>query len=190
MKLFLSALVLAAGTAAFAQNLSADPDPQAAQLANRAGIIVNDLVAHRVVPSEQIGCPLYLESAYASSAAGFLPVDSRVHGGGTLSLHFRNQSGKAIRSAAITAHLRVKTNIYDLDAHALDLRLTVSGTSSVDRALSQVENIALPQHIYPFGVAQVTLDQVTFEDGSVWMASAASNRCATSGSNSEKVELK
>jgi hypothetical protein len=190
MKLFLSALLLAAVPAAFAQNPSANPNQQAAQLAHRAGSIVNDLVAHRVVASEQIGCPLYLESAFASSAAGLLPVDARVHGGGTLSLHFRNQSGKAIRSAAITAHLRVKTNIYDLDAHSLDVRLTISGTTGVDRALSQVESIALPQHIYPFGVAQVTLDQVSFEDGSVWMASATSNTCATSGPSGEKVELK
>jgi len=190
MKLFLSALVLAAGTAAFAQNPSAAADQQAAQLANQAGIIVNDLVAHRLVPSEQIGCPLYLESAFASSAAGLLPIDARVHGGGMLSLHFRNQSGKAIRSAAVTAHLRVKTNIYDLDAHALDLRLTVSGTSRVDKALSQAESLTLPQNIYPFGVARVTLDQVTFEDGSVWTASPAGNTCATSGPSSEKVELK
>ncbi|MGC2637118.1 MAG: hypothetical protein WA294_08050 [Acidobacteriaceae bacterium] len=190
MKLFLSALLLAAATAAFAQNPSANPNQQAAQRADGPGIIINDLVAHKVLPADQSGCPLYLESAYASSAAGLLPVDARVHDGGTLSLHFRNQSGKAIRSAAITAHLRVKTNIYDLDAHALDLRLTISGTTGVDRALSQVESIALPQHIYLFGVAQVTLDQVTFEDGSVWMASAASNTCATSGPSSEKVELK
>lgn len=187
MKLFLSALLLAAVPAALAQNPSASQNQQAA---DRLGVIGNDLVVHRVLSSEQIGCPLYLESAFASSAAGVLPVDARVQGGGTLSLHFRNKSGKPVRSAEITAHLRVKTNIYDLDASPLDLRLTLSGTTSVDQALSLVESIALPQHIYPFGVAQVMLDQVTFEDGSVWMASAAHNTCATSGPGSEKVELK
>jgi hypothetical protein len=39
----------------------------------------------------------------------------------------------------------------------------------------------LPPHAYLFGVARVTLDQVTYADGSVWNAPASNNTCRTAG---------
>jgi hypothetical protein len=186
MKLFLSAFLLAAASAAFAQQSAAPagkavPQANATQLQDKATVIVNDLVAHKAMPMDQASCPLFLQSASVASAASFLPVDAKANSGGTLSLRFRNASGKAIRSASITAHLRIKTNLYDLDAHSLDLRLTLAGTQDLDKTLDQIQRIVLPQNMYLFGVAQVSLDQVSFADGSVWTAPAAHNACGTSG---------
>lgn len=175
MKLFLSALLLAAATTALAQNSASN------QLAAQSATLTNDLVAHKVMLMDQTGCPLFLKSASVAPHAGYLPVDSRRTDDPALDLHFYNRSGKPIQSASITAHLRVKTNVYVLDAHPLDLHLTVSGTSGVDKALDQLAQIALPDHVYVFGVAQVTLDQVMFTDGSLWNASPTHNACATTG---------
>lgn len=185
MKLLLSALLLATTAPLLAQNQALNQE--AARRASAQAALENDLVAHKVLLMDQAGCPLFLQSASVASAANFLPVDAKANSGGTLSLHFRNQSGKPIRNASITAHLRVKTNVYDLDAHPLDLRLTVSGTSDIDKTLDQFLRIVLPQHVYLFGVAQVSLDQVSFADGSVWTASGGQNACRTSGSAIDRV---
>ena len=187
MKLFLSALLLAAAPLLLAQNQAPSPSQQTAQRADGPGILADNLVAHMAARVDQTGCPLFLQSASVASAAGFLPVDARENGSGTLSLHFRNQSGKPIHAASITAHLRIKTDIYDLDAHPLDLRLTLSGTQDLDKTLDQFQRIVLPQHLYLFGVAQVTLDQVTFADGAVWTAAQTHTTCATTGAGTERI---
>jgi len=187
MRLFLSALLLAASATALSQNPAAHPNSQTAQRATGPGFSENDLVAHAVSLANQAGCPLFLQSASVASAASFLPVDARANSGGTLSLRFRNASGKAIRSASITAHLRVKTNVYDLDAHPLDLRLTVSGTTDIDKTLDQFQRMVLPKNLYLFGVAQVSLEAVSFADGSSWTAPSAHNACATTGPSTERI---
>ena len=192
MKLFVSALLLAAASAAFGQNQTSAPDGLTAaavpqQHNQQTPFVVDDLVAHKVMPSRQAGCPLSLESASVAPEAGYLPVTAQNRQDGALDLHFRNQSGKPIASASITARVSVKTNIYDLDAHTLQLRLTFSGTQDLDKTLDQIQHITLPRHVYLFGVARVDLDQVTYADGSVWTAPARSNVCQTAGGFAEQI---
>jgi hypothetical protein len=193
VKLFVSALLLAAVPAAFAQQNSgqavivtsngAAPTPQ--QKAALAKAQAEAEAVGRIM--NQTGCPLYMQSASVAPEGGYLPVTAQNRQDGALDLHFRNQSGKAITSASITARVNVKTNIYALDAHPLELRLALSGTQDLDKTLDQFEHIVLPQHVYLFGVAQVSLDQVTFADGSVWTAEPRNNMCHTSGPGVEQI---
>lgn len=179
MRLFLSALLLlAAFPAASAQNQA-------------SGGPAGDPAAHRISPPgmEPGGCPVELTSATVAPKAGYLPVNSRTAGDGALDLHFRNESGRPIRSASVTAHLQIKTNIYSLDAAPLDLRLTFSGTDDLDWEADQIRNIPLPGHLYLFGVARVALDKVTWADGAIWTA-AAGDTCSVSGLGSERIEAK
>jgi hypothetical protein len=189
VKLFVSALLLAAASAAFTQNQTqnaprvtvtqtAPASPQA-----QAQAVVQSL-ADRL---NQAGCPLYLRSASVASEGGYLPVTAKSRQDGALDLHFRNQSGKPIASASITARVSVKTNVYALDAHTLELRLTLSGTQDLDKTLDQIQHIVLPPHVYLFGVARVTLDQVTFADGGVWTAAPRNNACRTGPVDMEQI---
>jgi hypothetical protein len=167
-----------------AQGASLTPQQKAAQETLRAQM---QAMANQ---GNQAGCPLYLESAQVTPSAAYLPVGSRQPDEGALDLRFRNQSGKAIASVSITAHLRAKHNIYDLDASELDLRLMFSGVSAVDKAAEQLRTIQLPEKMYMYGVARVSLDQVTFDDGGMWTASATRNNCTTTGPPIERIEMK
>jgi hypothetical protein len=190
VKLFVSALFLAAATAAFAQNqgtataVMETPGQSSSQEQAALAKAQMQAMADR---TSQAGCPLYLESASVAPEAGYLPVTAQNRQDGALDLHFRNQSGKPIASASITARVSVKTNIYDLDAHTLQLRLPFSGTHDLDKTLDQIQHIVLPKHVYLFGVARVELDQVTFGDGSVWTAAANRNVCRTGPMGAEQI---
>jgi hypothetical protein len=194
VKLFVSALLLAAIPAVFAQQNAGQAkvflqngaalSPQQATALARSEAAEAETIG-RIL--NQTGCPLYLQSASVAPEGGYLPVTAQTRQDGALNLRFRNQSGKAIAGASITARVNVKTNIYALDAHALELRLTLSGTQDLDKTLDQTQQIALPQHVYLFGVARVTLDQVMYADGSVWNAPATSNSCRTLGSSVEGI---
>ena len=199
MKLLVSALLLAAASVIFAQNqgvaTAVSPAqsiaPPSQQVMLRFHTQSEAQVQELLNKVDQLRCPLYLESATVAPEAGYLPVTAQSRQDGALELHFRNQSGKPIVSAAITARLSVKTNIYDLDAHTLQLRLTLSGTQDLDKTLDQMQHIVLPQHVYLFGVAQVSLDQVTYAGGSVWTAPANDSVCRTGpATGPEQVEAK
>jgi hypothetical protein len=194
VKLFVSALILAAASAAFAQQNTGQvtvvpaPDGASLTLQHRTALAkANADLQATVGKMTQTGCPLYMKSASVAPEGGYLPVTAQNRQDGVLDLHFRNQSGKPIASVAITAQVNVKTNIYALDAHSLQLRLTMAGTQDLDRTLDQFQHIVLPPHVYLFGVARVTLDQVTYADGSVWTASPSSNACRTGPQNMEQI---
>lgn len=173
MKLLFSALLLAASAAA-----AQTPDLQATPLP--PGINAAD----------QSGCPLALTGASLTSAhAGVLPIRSNADNAGSLDLGFRNQSGKQIRSVSVTAHLRVKTDVYALDATPVDMRLTFSGTDDTDRKADQLTHISLPGRAWLFGVAQVSLDQVIFADGNLWTA-PTSSVCRTNGPGSLRIQAR
>lgn len=176
MKLFLSALLLAALPVAFAQN-----QPNPSQLSIGVAGMEGPNGQQSQAFSIRYVCPLYVSAASVASPPGYLPVNQRTPEDGTLTLHFRNQSGKAIRSASITATVKVKTNIYALDAHAIALRLSFSVTDDLDRSLDQLTQIALPRHYYLFGLAQVSLDRVTFADGTKWTNPKQDTYCRTNG---------
>jgi hypothetical protein len=203
VKLFVSALILAAASAAFAQNQSParsipliqpgqDISPQQKDALQKDALEKASGMTRAEVDAlldrmSQTGCPLYMKSASVAPEGGYLPVTAQNRQDGVLDLHFRNQSGKPIASVAITAQVSVKTNIYALDAHSLQLRLTMAGTQDLDKTLDQFQHIVLPPHVYLFGVARVTLDQVTYADGSVWTASPSSNACRTGPVGMEQI---
>src|ERR1700691_4461611 len=94
MKLFVSALLLAAAPVALAQNQAPAPNPDPAleaKIRAQAAQIRGQLQTQMDLMS-QTGCPLYLKSASVAPVAGFLPVGTRNSGDGALNLHFRNQS--------------------------------------------------------------------------------------------------
>jgi len=191
MKLMLSALLLTVLPAAFAQaQASQDFYPPNVVVQNPSPAVVEAMKAEARYMNgfrTQSGCPLYLSAASVAGPAGYLPVNQRRPDDGILQLQFRNQSGKAIRSAAVTATVTVKTNIYDLDAHPIVLQLRFSGTDGVDRDLNQLTQIALPQHYYVFGLATVALDRVTYADGTTWTAPPQNNYCKVNPQGSEKI---
>lgn len=177
MRLFVSALLLAASVAAAAQT-------------GRAVLQTSPPLPPGVAFPDQSGCPLALTSANLTSIhAGYLPVGGKSDEAGSLDLHFRNQSGKEISSVSVTAHLRVKTSVYALDATPVDVRLSFSGTDDVNSKAEQLTQLPVPGHFWIFGVARVSLDQVTFADGSVWSA-PRSNPCRANGPGSLRIDAK
>ena len=141
----------------------------------------------------QTGCPVVFKGATLSdrNKAGVFPVSS----GDplptpALNLRFENASGKSIRSIEVSVRVTGKADKYQLDASSFTFQLTFSGTGAVDRAAEQLRQIPLPRPMYPYGMSQVSLNQVFFTDGSIWTASAHSN-CSFSGSQgAERIETK
>ncbi|MGD0367173.1 MAG: hypothetical protein ABSA94_06935 [Acidobacteriaceae bacterium] len=177
MRLFVSALLLAAASAGFAQNgftqNQAAPAP-GSELA--PGVMTLDLPAVGTMPQSQAGCPVVLTSARLNWPASYLPVASAEKvTEPNLALHFQNSSGKALRSVTITARFLTKQSMYQLDASGFDLHLTFSGVDAADKAAEQLREIRLPEKMYAYGVTRVALEQVTFGDGTFWMAMGRNN---------------
>lgn len=181
MKLIFSAVFLSAAMAGSAQNQTPVQKPG-----------LSEHVIVLLTPAEignQPGCPVDLTSVALSPAGRVLPVAQWTPGDGSLGLHYRNMSGKAIRSISITAALRVKQNVYAMDATPLELRLSFGGTDALNKALDQMASIPLPKGMYSYGVARAQLDQVTFADGSVWSA-GPHTACSVQGAASQRIEAK
>jgi len=116
----------------------------------------------------QATCPVELTSAWLTPHMMLLNSASPSSGNG-VDLEFRNASGKEIRSMELSATILVKKSIYDLKyLPAIQLDLTAYGTSSVDETFTQLRHLSLPTGIHPALVQDLTLQQVTFADGSVW----------------------
>ncbi|HKR28442.1 MAG TPA: hypothetical protein VJS11_13355 [Acidobacteriaceae bacterium] len=194
MKPFLSALLLIVVPAAFAQSQPQQgPFEPGVVVSNSSPATVEAMKAQAEYMNHlmrQTECPLFLSAASVAAPAGYLPVAQRRPDDGTLTLHFRNQSGKEIRSASVTAKVKVKTNIYDLDAHPVALQLTFSGTDDVNRELDQLSRIELPRHYYVFGLAEVSLDSVTYADGTSWTNPKPNKYCSTTAQGIKQVEAK
>jgi hypothetical protein len=192
MKLSVFALLFVAATStSFAQagqqtlspNTGSQPDVQILQPKGSA----------RALPdhASQAGCPVMLTSASLASKAhtqltsGGMATDSDTGG---IDLRFRNMSGKQIESLHVTARVKVKQSVYDLDATTLELHFTISGTGVVDRSSELLRSI--PMQATLFGVGQVTLEQVSYADGSVWIA-GHHDVCRTNGASGlRQVEAK
>ena len=130
------------------------------------------------LPRSQTGCPVVLSSAHLNWPATYLPVTAAEKvTEPNLSLEFQNTSGKAIRSATITARFLGKPNVYQLNASAFDVHLTFAGVDAADKAIEQLREIRLPAKMHAYGVTRVSLYQVTFADGTFWM-DTGQNSCA------------
>jgi hypothetical protein len=174
MRLFVSVLLLAASTAGFAQ-IQITPSAPSAGTAH-----MEDLGLQAVPLSlpDQTGCPVALTSARLNWPGTYMPVTSAEKVmEPNLALGFQNSSGKAIRSVAITAELRVKKDVYALDATPVELQLSFAGTEDLNKELGQLAMIPLPKGLHEYGVVQVRLDQVLFADGMVWKAPVSANPC-------------
>ena len=181
MKLLLSALLLAASTAAFAQIQTAVATAQVGGL--------QSLDLQLLPPSpDQTGCPVVLTQAHLNWPATYMPVtDAEKMKAPNLALGFQNPSGKAIQSVSITARFTGKSSKYQLDASAFDLHLTFSGTDSADKTAEQMREIRLPDKMYPYGVTRIALDQVTFADGTLWTSAGHTNCAMNVGGSAERI---
>ena len=116
----------------------------------------------------QTNCPVVLTSAGLTPYLMLVDA-SRDPSGNSLDLEFRNTSGKEIRLMELSARILVKRSVYDLDyLPAIHLHLTAYGTKSVDAAFAQLRRLPLPKGIHPTLVEGITLEQVTFADGTTW----------------------
>lgn len=185
MKLLLSALLLAVATTALAQDRSSP----AVIPAPAAGISSLDLqVVPPPSPESQTGCPVVLTEAHLNWPATLMPVTAAERGTEpNLALGYQNSSGKAIGSVGITARFVGKTSKYQLDATAFDLQLTFSGSDSRDKTAEQMRDLRLPMKFYAYGVTRVSLDQVTFADGTIWTAAGHSHCALNVRGSSERI---
>jgi hypothetical protein len=174
MRLVVSALLLAAASAGIAQAQKQAVPAPGSELA--PGTMTLELQAVGPMPQSQAGCPVVLTSAHLNWPASYLPVTAAEKvTEPNLALGFQNSSGKAIRSVAITARFLAKQSVYQLDARGFDLHLTFSGVDAADKAAEQLREIRLPEKMYAYGVTRVSLEQVTFGDGTFWMAMGRNN---------------
>ncbi|HZD50461.1 MAG TPA: hypothetical protein VE178_17090 [Silvibacterium sp.] len=113
-------------------------------------------------------CPVVLTSAWLTPRLQLLKSDE-ASGGNGIDLVFQNASGKEIRSMELSATILVKKSIYDLGyLPPVHLSLTAYGTRNIDSAFAELRRLSLPTEIHPALVESIRLEQVTFEDGSVW----------------------
>lgn len=186
MKLVLSAVLLAAVPAAVAQNPSPDPNQSAAAPAIGSGHYVGDLSAYKVEP--QRSCPVFVTAA-SVGPAHYLPTalpDSPQKS--MLNLHLQYQSRLDVESVRLTVHVRMKNNKYDLDTTDLEIPVAIHATAWFDRAGEHALQFPLPK-VYFFGVAQVSIDSITFTSGDVWRPQGRQT-CGISGQGSQQVESK
>lgn len=124
----------------------------------------------------QVGCPVQLTSAQLTPYLMLLQssTDTPPSQGG-VDLQFRNASGKKIRSMEFDVEFLARKSIYDLKTAKIDLHLTANGTRSLDDTFDHLRHLSLPQRTYPVTLNTITLQQVTFDDGSVWMPSKENN---------------
>ena len=116
----------------------------------------------------QANCPVVLTSAWLAPRMQLLKSGDASDGNG-IDLEFHNASGKAIRSMELSATILVKRSIYDLGyLPPVNLQLTAFGTRNIDSAFDELRRLTLPTEMHPALVDSVQLEQVTFEDGSVW----------------------
>lgn len=180
MRLLLSALLLAAVPAAFAQVQTRSATAQAGNL--------QSLDLRSPSSPDQTGCPVVLTQAHLNWPATYRPVTAADKATEpNLSLEFQNPSGKAIRSVSITARFMEKTSPYQLDASPFELHLTFAGTDSADKDAEQMRAIRLPEKMYAYGVTHLALDEVTFADGSLWTAAGHSNCAMNVGGAAERI---
>jgi len=183
MKLSALLVLVALTSTCVAQKIAARPIPSSDQNA-QVGIVDDQALSraaaavgaaatqeelHRMMERlSQANCPVVLTSAWIKPYLMLLKTgdDSR---GGSIDLEFRNTSGKEIRSMELSAQILVKKSVYDLGyLPPIYVQLTAYGTSSLDKTSAQLRHLTLPDGIHAALVRGVTLEQVTFSDGSVW----------------------
>jgi hypothetical protein len=116
-------------------------------------------------PQDQNGCPVRFTDISLKSKGRLMLVQSGDSSDGDLSFQYQNRSGKTIQSIAVSVELKFKQNVYALDTTDYRLDMTLTG-----KGLEETLPININGHVY--GVRHVTLERVSYADGSNWTASA------------------
>lgn len=119
---------------------------------------------------DQLNCPVVFVRANLTPYLMLTQSQARQPGNGGLDLGFTNSSGRSIFRINFTVHILARKSVYDLEAKDIALDLSAGGSQSADSALSELRHLELPQSIHPALISSVILQQVFFEDGTVWTA--------------------
>jgi hypothetical protein len=111
--------------------------------------------------TSQAGCPVAFTDVSLETKAHFMPVRQDTAPDGNLRFQYKNQSGKEIQSISVRAELKVKKSVYDLDATTITLNMTLTGKSAEE---------TMPLTLRAYGLSRITLEQVSFTDGTIWNA--------------------
>jgi hypothetical protein len=132
-----------------------------------------------IVPgaTSQAGCPVAFTDVALDTKAHFMPVRQDTAPAGSLKFQYKNQSGKEIQSISVRVELKVKKSVYDLDATTVTLNMTLTGKGADE---------TLPLTLRTYGLSRVTLEQVSFTDGTIWNASEK-NTCSYNRMNSSEL---
>ncbi|HVW76020.1 MAG TPA: hypothetical protein VHB45_00300 [Alloacidobacterium sp.] len=136
----------------------------------------------RALPVSQAGCPVAFTNVSLENPARLMPVNQYdVANNSSLSFQYRNQSRKQILSIDVQIELRVKRSIYDLDTTSILMNQTLTGR--------ETGKLPLTTHAYSLG--RVTLQKVSYVDGTIWTANEQSPcRYEASGGAQEIGELR
>lgn len=118
----------------------------------------------------QENCPVQFVRASLTPYLMLTQSETRQAANGGLDLGFLNSSGRSIFRINFTVHILARKSVYDLEAKDIALDLSAGGSQSADSALSELRHLELPQSIHPALISSVILQQVFFEDGTVWTA--------------------
>jgi len=116
-----------------------------------------------IVPgsASQAGCPVAFSDVALESKARFMPVRQDAAPDGSLRFQYKNMSGKDIQSISVQVDLKIKKSIYDLDTSTITLHMALTGKGAAE---------ILPLTLRAYGLSRVTLEQVSFTDGTIWNA--------------------
>lgn len=134
----------------------------------------------------QENCPITFVRANLTPYLMLTQSETRQPANGGLDLGFLNSSGRNIFQINFTVHVLARKSVYDLDAKDIALELSVGGSRSTDRTLSELRHLVLPQSIHPAVISSVELQQVFFEDGTVWTAKDSSG-CSFSPNGAQAI---
>jgi hypothetical protein len=179
MKTVSSLAILFAATSVLAQSPAT---PSSGEQTSQVKQQMQDLVLPP--PNNQAGCPIVFTSARLDRPADFLPAgpETKEQSKTRLHLSYSNPTGKQIVSIELTAYLRVKQNRYSLDATNITMPLTfnpATGKVGTEASIPLLENIV--------GFDRLTLNSLTYIDGSVWHAAGQQHSCSFAPRGTERV---
>lgn len=137
-----------------------------------------------VLTSASQKCPIVFTAAKLDRPAEYMPVATSAQEKSKANLHlsFSNPGGKQIAAMALTGYLKVKPNRYALDATEIQMPLTF--TPATDEIGSEAD-IPLLRNIVGFD--HLTLDSVTYKDGSVWHSPKEHHSCSFTSGSAQRV---
>jgi hypothetical protein len=126
----------------------------------------------------QIGCPVTFTDVALKRDAHYMPIKQGEATDNSLDFRYKNQSGKQIESISVRVELKVKRNIYDLDAITITRYMTLTGNSGEVLPLKS---------LLTYGLGSVTLEQVSYVGGDVWTPSTNKNCRYKNPNSSEEI---